>query len=109
MCLTMLSAAWSSEPEENSTLRAEAENTVIVPYDGTRAIKGQTPAQLYVPYEQFLKLWEKTKENRKPVMPVPADRPFALSTARYEGQIEAERVTLTATIELSTYNSDWVS
>lgn len=99
----------AARAEEDSDQRPAAKDTVIVPYDPKKPVQGQHPDKLYVPYDRFLELWEAAKAARAGEKPVPAPLPFALSSARYEAQLEAERVVVTATLELTTYNDPWVS
>jgi len=85
-----------------------ARDTVIVPYDPKKPLKEQTPDKVYLAHERFLELWEAAKRNRAGEKQPPAAMSFALGAAIYEGRVQEKRVTFKATIELSTFNGEWV-
>ncbi len=108
-CATLLFSSTASHAEDEEDTLPRAKDTVIVPYDPKKPVRGQKPDKLYVPYERFLELWEAAKEARAAAKPEDAPRAFAISSARYEARIEAERVAVSLTMDLTTYNEEWVS
>ncbi len=96
--------AQAADPTPPSTV-------VIVPYDSHKPLAGQKPDQLYVPYQQFLNLWQAAKEHRRhdllPAAPEPAPLPFALTAARYDGSVEDRAIKFTARIDLTTGGDSW--
>ena len=84
-----------------------AAETVYVPYDPGQPAAEQTPERVYVPYEQFLNLWEAAKHARTAEAPAPAPVEFALSSARYEARLEERSLTVTGHLDLLT-GHEWV-
>lgn len=89
------------------SLRAAPE-TVIVPYDSSKPLRDQSPDQLYLPYERFLELWQRAKNHRAGVKPGAAPEAWALTSARYDGQVTERALTFHGTIDALTTNDAWV-
>ncbi|MDB6172360.1 MAG: hypothetical protein JWL59_1671 [Chthoniobacteraceae bacterium] len=83
--------------------------TVIVPYNPAKPVAGQTPDQFYLPYERFLELWERAKQNRRPIKPEPAPIGFALNSARYEGRVEENIASFRGVLDLTVTNEAWIT
>ncbi len=83
-----------------------ATDTVIVPYDSHKPVAGQTPDGLYVPYEEFLNLWEAAKAHRRGPQPETIPVPFAFTAARYDGRLTDRLITFAAQLDLLTGGAD---
>ncbi len=79
---------------------AAGSDTVIIPYDSKKPLSEQHPDQVYLPYEQFLNLWQAAKENRRESPAETLDVPFALTSAHYRGKIGERAAEFTGTLDL---------
>ncbi len=83
-----------------------AQETVIVPYNPKAPLTQKTD-RLYLPYEDFLTLWEAAKENRRASEIPNAPLDHALNSARYEGRVEERAIVFTGKIDFFT-GKPWV-
>lgn len=93
---------------EAPTVVPAARDTVIVPYDPKKPLTEQKPDKVYLAHDRFLELWEAAKKHRAGEKEPFAKASFALGAARYEGRIEGKRAAFTASLEISTFNEQWV-
>ena len=97
-----------AEPPPTPT-PAPTPELVIVPYDATRPVAGQTPERYYLPYDRFLLLWDAAKRHRRPPAPEPppgSDR-YLLSAARYDARLDGDTLAVDATLDLQTFGEGW--
>ncbi len=89
---------------------ASSPEMVIVPYDATRPVAGQTPTTFYLPYERFLLLWDAAKRHRRPPTPEPppGGERYTLGTARYDARLNGDTLEIDAALDLQTFGADWV-
>jgi len=99
--------AVSTSVVADETAKPEASRTVIVPYDPQKPAADQKPDRLYLPYEEFLTLWQAAKEHRRGEHgPESASVDQAITSARYEGRVDEHAVTFHARLDLLTGGSD---
>ena len=89
---------------------APSPELVIVPYDATKPVAGQTPTAYYLPYERFLLLWDAAKRHRRPPAPEPppSGERYTLGSARYDARLNGDTLEIDAALDLQTFGEEWV-
>jgi len=83
------------------------QHMAIVPYDPKKPVAERSPEHLYVPYEEFMTLWQAAKEHRRGEgAPEPASVAYTFTAARYDGKVGERSVTFTARLDLLTGGSE---
>ncbi len=105
--LFLLSPAWTENSETPTEPKAtddslptkivHEEHTVYIPYDEIERVFEKEGRGVFLPYAEFIKLWQKARPI-KPPKPKPKP-PFeaAISAGSYEGSVNGTAATITAT------------
>lgn len=104
-------SVWPEEPKPDAKpLEAQAvdpaakvvhdEHTVYIPYDEIERVFEKEGRGVFLPYAEFIKLWEKARpvEPPKPKPKPPFDA--AISAANYEGSITGDAASITASYSI---------
>ncbi len=109
LMLTVLSVAGVAFAQEEKPAEAdkvETEHTVYVPYKDLEKVFEKTGRGVFMPYEEFLKLWKKAKEADKartePTVPA------LITGASYTCVIGEETVSVKSTFAIDVLRKGWV-
>ena len=103
--LFFLSPAWSEPAKAPAAPKATDDNlptkivheehTVYIPYDEIERVFEKEGRGVFLPYAEFIKLWQKAR----PIKPPKPKPPFeaAISAGSYEGVVDGTAATITAT------------
>ncbi len=96
--------------EETKQKRNESkwmpERTIYVPYNPKDKELPKKLEKVYLPYEDFMELWERAnpgavKKGKKPVVP------YTISNAVYKGRLEGLQAVFDARFEIRTFSDEW--
>jgi len=95
------------KPVEKKEKELEGDWKVYVPFKNLKDVFEKEGQGVFVPFEEFLRLWEGNLDRR----PVPAKPPvpYLVTRARYEGAIDGDLAALTASIEFETFTDGWAA
>lgn len=105
MMLLLLNSQGASTP---------APYTAYVPFDSTKPLADQQPGRYFLTYDTFQKLWASARANKlaagqpTPTLDTSAPAWAGIQSALYRGQIMADRLTLEATLSI-TSTGTWAS
>ncbi|MBI4615388.1 MAG: hypothetical protein HY720_17355 [Planctomycetes bacterium] len=83
------------------------EKTIYAPFDKLEEILQKEGKSIYLPYDEFVRLWRKAEE--RPVKPEPEKppAPVVLQSAVYEGAVEEGRARIGATLAVQSLAEGW--
>lgn len=85
----------------------ERERTVYVPYEELEKVFQDGGRGVFLPYREFLDLWNELTLKREEKDQPPADG--VVSRAEYTGRVEGATLTLDAKISVESFQKSWVS
>ena len=94
----------AQEPPKKEDKPTEWERLIYLPYKSFTAVLEQDKSTVFMPYNQFLKLWKNSKpELANPTVPVHS----VITQASYVGRIENNLVRLEATFKVKVLDKPW--
>jgi hypothetical protein len=110
--LALASSTWaqSEKPLEGNiagTTESSHEQTIYVPYDQLQAVFERQGRGVFLPYEQYQKLWQEARsanrQNTKPTTPADA----VLISAENTATIEKQLIVVRSVLKLELLHSGW--
>ncbi|MEN8150365.1 MAG: hypothetical protein ABFS86_11125, partial [Planctomycetota bacterium] len=91
--------------EEKPKEELEGDWKIYVPFKNLKDVFEKEGQGVFVPFEEFLRLWEANLDKR----PTPAKPPvpYLVKRALYEGAVDGDLAVLTASIEFETFTDGW--
>lgn len=90
-------------PDESPTL--EGDRKIYVPFEDLDGVFEKEGQGVFVPYEEFMKLWEANLDRR--TVPAEPPVPYLITRARYEGRVEGDLALVSAEVEFETFTAGW--
>ncbi len=85
----------------------ERERTVYVPYEDLEKVFQDGGRGVFLPYREFLELWNELSLKREEMDKPPTDG--VVSRAEYTGRVDGATLTLDAKITVESFQKSWVS
>ncbi|MHC4529567.1 MAG: hypothetical protein ACYS29_16965, partial [Planctomycetota bacterium] len=95
-------AAAGSKEDEPDTQPAK----VYVPYKELKGVFEKTPQGVFLPYEQFERLWRAAQARPDEMLKAPFD--YLISSARFSGSVKDELARLRLELTIDVLAEDWV-
>ncbi|MFH1423245.1 MAG: hypothetical protein ABIH42_11115, partial [Planctomycetota bacterium] len=103
--LIAYSVAFAQESNEVNEQR-ETEHTVYIPYRDIDKVFEQSGRGVFLPYEQFIKLWRQAKEAEKERATSPVS--VLITSASYECVVGEEIATVSSVFSIDVLGKGWV-
>ncbi|MHC4861413.1 MAG: hypothetical protein ACYTDY_15120, partial [Planctomycetota bacterium] len=96
-------APLAEEPLREGALSGDKE--MYIPFKNLEDVFEKEGRGVFVPYAEFMKLWERNLDRR----PVPAEPPvpYIITRATYEGAVEGDLAVIRARVEFETFTPGW--
>ncbi|MCK5113771.1 MAG: hypothetical protein KAR11_03305 [Phycisphaerae bacterium] len=85
----------------------ELPSTVYVPYDKLQDVIGGKKQGVFLPYDEFQKLWSAAQGKPAPVDRAPVN--YLISTARFNGQVGTDLARMEMQLTVDILTDDWVN
>ncbi len=107
LLLALLALTTALHAEDKTPPPDPAAHTVIIPYDVKQPLSTQKAERFYLGYDEFQRLWNLAKENRR-ALPTDTDttQHAVIHSALYQGRIEERGLVLEARITAAT-RGEW--
>ena len=94
----------AAEPKQKEL---EGDWKVYVPFKNLKDVFEKEGQGVFVPIEEFMRLWEANLDRR----PVPSKppMPYLVTRATYEGEVEGDLAVIRARVEFETFNPGWTA
>ncbi len=98
--------AAAAKPNDKLPVR-ERERTVYVPYEELEKVFQDGGRGVFLPYREFLELWNELTLKREQEDKAPADG--VVSRAEYTGRVEGKTLVLDAKIAVESFQKGWIT
>lgn len=92
-------------PESGAT--AKGEQTIYIPYDKLKDVFEREGRGVFLPYDQFQKLWQEARSTKNPSTTAIAPVDFILVSAENIATIEKELMVVKATLQVELLQTGW--
>ncbi|MCB1228126.1 MAG: hypothetical protein KDK99_20135, partial [Verrucomicrobiales bacterium] len=101
------SAVRARPPKDATAARPERERQIYVPYEDLEKVFQKDGRGVFLPYREFLDLWQELTQKRPDEKEVKPPVAAAVTRAEYAGRVEEHSVVLDAVITVQSFQKGW--
>lgn len=106
-CLSQTLFAQQTELSSEPTPAPNKPQSIYIPYDKLKDVFEREGRGVFLPYEQFEKLWQEARAAKNPILDTKAPVGFILASAENVATVEKELMVVRASLQVELLQSGW--
>jgi len=98
-----------AQPEKKAEIVRERERTIYVPYEELEKVFADGGKGVFLPYKEFLELWNELTLKRKTDEEVKPPQDGVVSKAEYTARVEGDTLVMDAVVTVESFKKGWLA